>query len=105
MKKRTSFGEYACAVAALFTVFSSAETALGQRESEIDPWMVAAPSDLSLAVTQVAPSLAVEQVAPEDSALTSVEEGRTELDQSFPLPQGRLEKQRPRSEERRVGRV
>ena len=95
MKKRTSFGEYACAVAALFTVFSSAETALGQRESEIDPWMVAAPSDLSLAVTQVAPSLAVEQVAPEDSALTSVEEGRTELDQSFPLPQGRLEKQRP----------
>src|SRR5437867_10318989 len=95
MKKRTSFGEYACAVAAVFTVFSSAETALGQRESEIDPWMVAAPSDLSLAVTQVAPSLAVEQVAPEDSALTSVEEGRTELDQSFPLPQGRLEKQRP----------
>ncbi len=95
MKKRTFFGEYACAVAALFTVFSSAETALGQRESEIDPWMVAAPSDLSLAVTQVAPSLAVEQVAPEDSALTSVEEGRTELDQSFPLPQGRLEKQRP----------
>src|SRR5882762_9294092 len=95
MKKRTSFGEYACAVAALFTGFSSAETALGQRESEIDPWMVAAPSDLSLTVTQVAPSLAVTQVAPEDSALTSVEEGRTPLDESFGLPQGPLERQRP----------
>src|SRR6184192_1665146 len=94
MKKRTSFGEYACAVAALFTVFSSAETALGQRESEIDPWMVAAPSDLSLAVTQVAPSLAVEQVAPEDSALTSVEEGQTPLDEAFEFRQWRLEKRR-----------
>lgn len=82
MKKRASFGEYACAVAALFIGLSGAGTALGQRESEIDPWM-AAPSDLSLAVTQVAPTLPVEQVAPADSALTSVEQGTTELDQSF----------------------
>src|SRR5438046_9708392 len=94
MKKRTSFGEYACAVAALFTVFSSAETALGQRESEIDPWMVAVPSDLCLAVTQVAPSLAVEHVAHEDSALASVEEGRTELIRLFTLPQGCFEQER-----------
>jgi hypothetical protein len=68
---------------ALLAVLSGAETALGQQEREMDVWK-AAPSDLSLAVTQVAPTLAVEQVAPEDSALTSVEQGRTtDLDQSF----------------------
>src|SRR5882762_3500880 len=85
MKKRTSLGEFACATVALLAMLSGADSVLGQQESKMDLWM-AAPSDLSLAVTQV---------APEDSALTSVEEGRTELDQSFPLPQGRLEKQRP----------
>src|SRR5437762_13389295 len=83
MKKRAFFGEYVCAVSILFTVLSEAETALGQQESEIDAWR-AARSDLSLAVTQVAPALAVEQVAPTDSALTSTEQGRTtDLDQSF----------------------
>jgi len=70
MKKRAFFGEYAFAVSVLFTVLSGAETALGQQEREPDVWK-AAPSDLSLAVTQVAPTLAVEQVAPTDSALTS----------------------------------
>src|SRR4026207_2535454 len=84
MKKRAFFGEYAFAVSVLFTVLSGAETALGQQEPETDVWK-AAPSDLSLAVTtQVAPTLAVEQVAPTDSALTSTEQGRTtDLDQSF----------------------
>ena len=66
----------------LLAVFSGAGTALGQQEPEMDVWK-AAPSDLSLAVTQVAPILPVEQVAPTDSALTSTEQGRTDLDQSF----------------------
>src|SRR5213075_2884838 len=56
-------------------------------------WM-AVPSDLSLAVTQVAPALAVEQVAPTDSALTSVEQGQTPLDEAFEFRQWRLEKRR-----------
>jgi outer membrane porin, OprD family len=92
MKKQASFGKYIRAVAVFFTVLSSAE-ALGQQEDDIDIWM-AAPSDLSLAVTQIAPALAVEQVAPADSALTSVEEGRTPLDESFDFRQWRLEKRR-----------
>jgi hypothetical protein len=93
MTRRTSLGECACVVAALFTVLSSAQTGLGQQDEGIDTW-AAAPSDLSLAVTQVAPSLALEQVAPTDSALTSVEEGRTPLDQTFDWRQWRLEKRR-----------
>ena len=95
MKKRAFFGEYAFAVSVLFTVLSGAETALGQQEPETDVWK-AAPSDLSLAVTQVAPILAVEQVAPTDSALTSTEQGRTtDLDQSFgDWREWRLEKRR-----------
>ena len=95
MKKRAFFGEYAFAVSVLFTVLSGAETALGQQEREMDVWK-AAPSDLSLAVTQVAPVLTVEQVAPTDSALTSTEEGRTtDLDQSFgDSREWRLEKRR-----------
>ena len=49
-----------------------------------------------MAVTQVAPILTVEQVAPTDSALTSTEEGRTtDLDQSFgDSREWRLEKRR-----------
>src|SRR5205814_7159173 len=93
MKKRTSLGEYACATVTLLTMLSGADSAFGQQEGEIDTW-IAAPSDLSLAVTQIAPTLAVEQVAPTDSALTSVEEGHTELDESFEFRQWRLEKRR-----------
>jgi hypothetical protein len=93
MKKRTSLDEYACATVALLAMLSSADSVLGQQDSEIDVWM-AAPSDLSLAVTQVAPSLAVEQVPPTDSALTSVEQGQTPLDQTFDWRQWRLEKRR-----------
>src|SRR5437762_2293871 len=79
MKKRAFFGEYACAVAALFTLSSGAEIALGQQGRDVS----ITPS-FSLAVEQVAPALAVEQVAPTDSALTSTEQGRTtDLDQSF----------------------
>src|SRR5438445_2659006 len=72
---------------------SGADSAFGQQEKEIDVWM-AAPSDLTLAVTQVPPVLTVTQVAPTDSALTSVEEGRTPLDESFEFRQWRLESRR-----------
>src|SRR5438067_2181494 len=84
MSIRTSLRDYACIAVALLTVLSGVETALGQQEKEIDVWM-AAPSDLTLAVTQVAPT---------DSALTSVEEGRTPLDESFEFRQWRLERRR-----------
>src|SRR4029434_5471000 len=92
MKIRTSLGEYVCATVTLLVIMSGADSAFGQQEGEINSWM--APSDLSLAVTQVAPALAVEQVAPTDSALTSVEQGQTPLDQSFDFRQWRLEKRR-----------
>src|SRR5438552_6180191 len=93
MSTRTSLREYACTAVALLAVLSGTGTVLGQQESEIDLWE-AAPSDLSLAVTQVAPALAVEQVAPTDSALTSVEQGQTPLDEAFEFRQWRLEKRR-----------
>src|SRR4030095_12383175 len=80
MRIRTSLRDYACTAVALLAVLSGTGTALGQQEKGMDIWM-AAPSDLTLAVTQVPPVLTVEQVAPEDSALTSVEEGRTPLDE------------------------
>jgi hypothetical protein len=93
MKIGTSLGEYGRAAVALFVIMSGADSAFGQQEGEINSWM-AAPSDLSLAVTQVAPSLAVEQVAPTDSALTSTEQGQTPLDEAFDFRQWRLEKRR-----------
>ena len=93
MSIRTSLRDYACTAVALLAVLSGTGTVLGQQEREIDLWK-AAPSDLSLAVTQVAPALAVEQVAPTDSALTSTEQGQTPLDESFDFRQWRLEKRR-----------
>src|SRR5881398_1739569 len=93
MSIRTSLRDYACTAVALLTVLSSTGTAFSQRENNIDVWM-AAPSDLTLAVTQVAPDLTVTQVAPEDSALTSVEQGQTPLVDSFDFRQWRLEKRR-----------
>jgi len=93
MKIRTSLGEYGRAAVALLVIMSGADSAFGQQEKEIDVWM-AAPSDLTLAVTQVPPVLTVTQVAPTDSALTSVEEGRTPLDESFEFRQWRLERRR-----------
>ena len=93
MSIRTSLRDFAYTAVALLTVLSGVETTLSQQEKEIDPWM-ATPSDLTLAVTQVPPVLTVTQVAPEDSALTSVEEGHTELDQTFDWREWRLEKRR-----------
>src|SRR5436853_366217 len=83
MTTQASLNRYAWAAGSLLTLLCGAGTAVGQQEREMDVWK-ADPSDLSLAVTQVAPALAVEQVAPTDSALTSTEQGRTtDLDQSF----------------------
>src|SRR5258705_725297 len=93
MSIRTSLSNYAYSAVALLTVLSGAETALGQQEKEIDVWM-AAPSDLTLAVTQVPPVLTVTQVEPTDSALTSVEQGHTPLDESFDFRQWQLETRR-----------
>ena len=93
MSIRTSLRDYACTAVALLTVLGGRRTALSQQENNIDIWM-AAPSDLTLAVTQVPPVLTVTQVAPEDSALTSTEQGHTPLVDSFDFRQWRLEKRR-----------
>src|SRR5205823_14312974 len=93
MSIRTFLRNYACTAVALLAVLSGRGTALSQQENNIDIWM-AAPSDLSLAVTKVAPALAMEQVAPTNSALTSVEQGQTPLDEAFEFRQWRLEKRR-----------
>src|SRR5437867_12725985 len=93
MSIRTSLRDYACTAVALLTVLSGVETTLGQQEKEIAVWM-AAPSDLTLAVTQVAPVLTVTQVEPTDSALTSTEQGQAPLDESFEFRQWRLESRR-----------
>src|SRR5205814_8450522 len=93
MSIRTSLRDFACTAVALLIVLGSVETTVGQQEKDIDVW-IAGPSDLSLAVTQVAPDLTVTQVAPEDSALTSVEQGQTPLVDSFDFRQWRLEKRR-----------
>src|SRR6267378_25433 len=93
MKIRTSLGGCRIIKKKSLVIMSAADSALGQQEKEIDVWMTA-PSDLTLAVTQVPPVLTVTQVAPTDSALTSVEEGRTPLDESFEFRQWRLERRR-----------
>src|SRR5438067_8334648 len=93
MTTRASLNRYAWAAGSLLTLLCGAGTVLGQQERETDVWK-AAPSDLSLAVTQVTPALAVEQVAPTDSALTSTEQGATTLDEAFEFRQWRLEKRR-----------
>src|SRR5256714_1306278 len=93
MSIRTFLRNYGCTAVALLAVLSGRGTALSQQENNVDIWM-AAPSDLTLAVTQVPPVLTVTQVAPTDSALTSVEEGRTPLDESFEFRQWRLERRR-----------
>src|SRR6266576_2892230 len=93
MSIRTFLRNYACTAVALLAVLSGRGTALSQQENNIDIWMTA-PSDLTLAVTQVPPILTVTQVAPTDSALTSTEQGRTPLDESFEFRQWRLERRR-----------
>ena len=84
--KTRAFWAIRMALSAFLTVFI-AETALGQQEKNVDLWMVR-PSDLSLA------AVTVQQVPPPDSALTSTEQGHTDLDESFDFRQWRLEKRR-----------
>src|SRR5204863_4523348 len=93
MSIRTFLRNYACTAVALLAVLSGRGTALSQQENNIDIWM-AAPSDLTLAVTQVPPVLTVTQVAPTDSALTSTEQGHTTLQESFDFRQWQLERRR-----------
>src|SRR5882757_5842408 len=93
MSIRTSLRDYACTIVALLAMLCGTGTALGRQEKEVDIW-TAAPSDLTFAVTQVPPVATVTQVAPEDSALTSTEQGRTPLDESFDFRQWQLEKRR-----------
>jgi hypothetical protein len=93
MKIRTSLDEYGRAAVASLVIMSGADSAFGQQESKTDIWM-AAPSDLTLAVTQVPPVLTVTQVEPTDSALTSTEQGQTPLVDSFDFRQWRLETRR-----------
>src|SRR5947207_4555953 len=93
MSIRTSLRDYACTAVALLAVLSGRGTALSQQENNIDIW-TAAPSDLTLAVTQVPPVLTVTQVGPTDSALTSTEQGATTLDESFDFRQWQLEERR-----------
>jgi len=88
MGKRRFFRKYGCVLPALFVVLSGVQTALGQRASDIDLWTVTS-SDVSLA------AMTVQEVPPPDSALTSVEQGKPNLDQSFEdFRQWRLEKRR-----------
>src|SRR5437868_6052155 len=93
MSIRTFLRNYGCTAVALLAVLSGRGTALSQQENNIDIWM-AAPSDLTLAVTQVPPVLTVTQVAPTDSALTSTEQGHTTLQESFDFRQWQLERRR-----------
>ena len=86
MSIRPSLRDYASTAVALLAVLSGRGTALSQQENNIDIWM-AAPPDLTLAVTEVPPVLTVTQVAPTDSALTSTEQGQTPLDESFDVRQ------------------
>ena len=89
MTRRASFYGYAW-VAALFLAQLCdggpiLDEQVGQQNRNVDLW-ITLPSDLSLAVTQV---------TPDDSALTSVEQGQTPLEQSFgDWREWRLEKRR-----------
>src|SRR6476619_4832491 len=87
MNLRRSLFKYACIALPSIAGLSVANMALGQKESEIDLWLAAQP-DLTLAPM-------AEQVPEPDSALTSVEQGQTPLEQSFgDFREWRLEKRR-----------
>jgi hypothetical protein len=87
MKKRTPLTEWAWAAVAWLVMLSGADSLLGQQDKNVDLWM-ATPSDLSLA------AVAVQEVPEPDSALTSVEQGKPNLDQSFDWRQWQLEERR-----------
>src|SRR5437762_13384207 len=87
MKIQTSLGECGRAAVALLVIMSGADTVLGQQDKNVDLWMTR-PSNLSLAVT-------VQETPASDTALTSVEQGKPNLDQAFEeFNEWRLEKRR-----------
>src|SRR3982750_949418 len=87
MKYKTSLTKYTVPVAWL-AVLTGAGTIFGQQPSKTD-LSLAAPTDLTVA------PMAVEQVPEPDSALSSTEQGHTQLDQSFgDWNQWRLEKRK-----------
>src|SRR4051794_14613883 len=86
MNLRGSLFRYAYIALASIAGLSGASTAFGQKN--VDLW-IAAPPDLTLA------PMAVEQVPEPDPALTSVEQGKPNLDQAFEeFDKWRLEKRR-----------
>jgi hypothetical protein len=87
MSRRTSLGECGRAALALFIIMSGADAVLGQEDKNVDLWMTT-PSDLSLA------TVAVQEVPAPDTALTSVEQGKPNLDEAFEWRQWQLEERR-----------
>jgi outer membrane porin, OprD family len=88
MKIRTSLGKCTGVALTILGLLSAVSAVLGQTEKQVDLWL-AEPSDLILA------PVVVEQVPEPDSALSSTEQGHTELDQSFgDWNRWRLEKRR-----------
>src|SRR4029077_521968 len=80
---------HARAAVSFLTLLCGAGTVLGQQDKSVDLW-VATPSDLSLAAT-----FTVQETPASDPALTSVEQGKPNLDQTFDeFNQWRLEKRR-----------
>jgi hypothetical protein len=81
MTIRTSLGEYACAALALLAVLSGATTVHAQQQARVDGGASAA-SEAPRSVT-------------DDGAMSSTEQGRTPLPESFQLGrEWRLEKRR-----------
>jgi hypothetical protein len=70
MRIRTSLGKCGRAAAPLIAIFGATEIALGQAASDVAP----SPDDVALKASETAPA---------DSALSSVEQGQTPLEQSF----------------------
>src|SRR3954454_7956184 len=88
MKIRNPLVEYGRAAVALLIIMSGADAVLGQQDKNFDLW-IATPSDLSLA------AVTVQQTPASDPALTSVEQGKPNLDQAFAeFDRWRLEKRR-----------
>src|SRR5438105_4916318 len=92
MKRRGSLNRYPFIALALLAVLSGAETALGQQDKNVDLWM-ATLSDFSLATATR--TMTVQETPAPDPALTSVEQGKPNLDQTFEeFNEWRLEKRR-----------
>src|SRR4051794_21892759 len=85
MKRKTSLGKCGRAGVALLVIVSGAGAVLGQQEVWLQQKTNANGDTLGLVQ---------EAVPPDDSALTSVEQGKPNLDQAFDWRQWQLEKRR-----------